>query len=262
MVAWRHTRKRIRYSDADVDDPDGVELDIAATSIQLSSNEEITSSSKTSVSNDCFHVSHSYTEFDDSSSPLLLAAARDDDETDESVVLDTVSSHSGDVVNSESFSDEGSESDPATISDRAEEQGNGMIAFFREAVLRLVEIKGTVGFSIKTFEDKRWTKKYHDPNPKNKCFGAKVIITLNNGKKITQQLERADAHPYGARPFKRINYIKKFRTLTDNIISRKESERFLKEVQNLKKLKNGQLDKLNIEINNKKIKRDKRKSIF
>ena len=116
--------------------------------------------------------------------------------------------------------------------------------------------------SIKTYEDKRWTKKYHDPNPKNKCFGAKVIITLNNGKKITQQLERADAHPYGARPFKRINYIKKFRTLTDNIISRKESERFLKEVQNLKKLKNGQLDKLNIEINNKKIKKNKRKSIF
>ena len=30
----------------------------------------------------------------------------------------------------------------------------------------------------------------------------------------------------------------------------------------VKKLKNGQLDKLNIEINNKKIKRNKRKSIF
>ena len=165
MVAWRHMRKRIRYSDANVDDPDGVELDIAATSIQLSSNEEITSPSKTSVSNDCFHVSPSYTEFDDSSSPLLLAAARDDDETDESVVLDTVSSHSGDVVNSESFSDEGSESDPATISDRAEEQGNGMIDFFREAVLRLVEIKGTVGFSIKTFEDLlKWGANLHCEN--------------------------------------------------------------------------------------------------
>jgi 2-methylcitrate dehydratase len=35
--------------------------------------------------------------------------------------------------------------------------------------------------SIKTFEDKKWTKKYHDPNPKNKSFGAKVIVTLNNG---------------------------------------------------------------------------------
>ena len=33
MVAWRRTRKRVRYSDANVDDPDGVELDIAVTSI-------------------------------------------------------------------------------------------------------------------------------------------------------------------------------------------------------------------------------------
>ena len=32
------------------------------------------------------------------------------------------------------------------------------------------------------------------------------------------------------------NYIKKFLTLTENIISKKESERFLKIVQNLKKL--------------------------
>jgi 2-methylcitrate dehydratase len=41
-------------------------------------------------------------------------------------------------------------------------------------------------------------KKYHDPNPKNKSFGAKVIVTLNNGKKIIEALDRADAHPYGA----------------------------------------------------------------
>ena len=38
--------------------------------------------------------------------------------------------------------------------------------------------------SIKTHEDKKWTRKYHDPNPKKKAFGAKVIITLKNGKKI------------------------------------------------------------------------------
>ena len=116
--------------------------------------------------------------------------------------------------------------------------------------------------SIKTHEDKKWTKKYHDPNPKNKSFGAKVIITLNNGKKITEELERADAHPYGARPFKRENYIKKFKILTDKILSKKESERFLKTVQNLKYLKNGQLNKLNIEVSNKKIKKNKKKSIF
>ena len=52
IVAWHRTRKWVRYSDANVDDPDGVELDITVTSIQPSSNEEITSSSKTSVFND------------------------------------------------------------------------------------------------------------------------------------------------------------------------------------------------------------------
>ncbi len=116
--------------------------------------------------------------------------------------------------------------------------------------------------SITTFEDKKWTKKYHDPNPKNKCFGAKVIVRLNNGKNITEKLERADAHPYGARPFKRENYIKKFKTLTDKILTNKESQRFLKVVQNLKKIKPGHLDKLNIVISNKKIKKNNKKSIF
>jgi len=116
--------------------------------------------------------------------------------------------------------------------------------------------------SITTHEDKKWTKKYHDPNPKNKCFGAKVVVTLNNGNKISEQLERADAHPYGARPFKRSNYIKKFRTLTDKMLAKKESERFLRVVQNLRKLKNGQLVKLNIEVSTKKIKRNKKKTIF
>ena len=116
--------------------------------------------------------------------------------------------------------------------------------------------------SIKTHEDKKWTKKYHDPNPKNKSFGAKIVVTLNNGKKIIEELDKADAHPYGARPFERRNYIKKFITLTKDIISKKESDRFLKTVQNLRKLKSGQLGRLNIEINKSKLKRNLRKAIF
>ena len=116
--------------------------------------------------------------------------------------------------------------------------------------------------SIKTHEDKKWTKKYHDPDPKKKSFGAKVVITLNNGKKIVQQLERADAHPHGKRPFKRNNYINKFKILTENIISKKESDRFLRDVQNLKELKNNQLTKLNIEVKKSYLKINNKMGIF
>ena len=116
--------------------------------------------------------------------------------------------------------------------------------------------------SIKTHEDKKWTKKYHDPNPKNKSFGAKVVVTLNNNKKIIEQLDKADAHPYGLRPFVRKNYINKFLTLTKNILSKKESDRFLKTVQNLTKLKSGQLNKLNIEIKSSNLKKNNKKGIF
>ena len=93
-------------------------------------------------------------------------------------------------------------------------------------------------------------------------FGAKVVVTLNNGKKIIEQLDRADAHPYGARPFKRKDYINKFLTLTNGILNKKESDRFLKIVQNLKNLKPGQLDKLNIEIKKSDLKRNLKKGIF
>jgi len=116
--------------------------------------------------------------------------------------------------------------------------------------------------SIKTHEDKKWTRKYHDPNPKNKSFGAKVVVTMKSGKKISEKLEKADAHPYGARPFQRKDYINKFKTLTDNIISRKESLRFIKTVQNLKKLKKGQLTKLNIEVSKKYLKKNNKIGIF
>ena len=116
--------------------------------------------------------------------------------------------------------------------------------------------------SIKTHEDKKWTKKYHDPKPKNKSFGAKTVVTLKNGRKIIESLNRADSHPYGARPFKRDNYINKFLVLTKNIISKKESDRFLITVQKLMKLKVGQLDKLNIEIKKTKLKRNYKKGIF
>ena len=101
---------------------------------------------------------------------------------------------------------------------------------------------------IVTRENKKWTKKYHDKDPKKKCFGGKVIIKMRNGSTISEEINVADAHPVGKRPFGRKEYINKFRTLTDGIITKKESERFLKLVQNLRKLKAKDLKGLNIEV--------------
>ncbi len=108
--------------------------------------------------------------------------------------------------------------------------------------------KSTVNLwrKIVTREHPKWTKKYHDPNPKNKCFGGKVIVKMKDGSSISEEINVADAHPSGRKPFKRDQYIQKFRTLTAGLITRKESERFLSTVQKLKKLK--ELSGLNIQV--------------
>ena len=86
---------------------------------------------------------------------------------------------------------------------------------------------------------------------------------MKDGSTISEEINVADAHPAGARPFERKQYIEKFKTLTQGIISKRESDRFLKIAQNLKNLQPGELKKLNIEVNKrlKKPKKSKR-SIF
>ena len=102
---------------------------------------------------------------------------------------------------------------------------------------------------ISTKEEKIWTKKYHDTDPKKKCFGGKVVIKMHDDSTITDQINVADAHPSGNKPFQRQQYIEKFNSLTDGLISKRESERFLSLVQNLKSLKSRDLNNLNLEVN-------------
>ena len=79
---------------------------------------------------------------------------------------------------------------------------------------------------IITKENPKWTKKYHNPDPNKRCFGGKVIIKMKSGSTISDEINVADAHPAGARPFKREQYIEKFKTLTKGIISNSESPSF------------------------------------
>ena len=71
---------------------------------------------------------------------------------------------------------------------------------------------------------------------------------MNDGSVISDELDLADAHPNGRKPFTRSNYIEKFKSLTDGVITISESRKFLKNVQNLKKLNSRDIQKLHIEV--------------
>ena len=98
---------------------------------------------------------------------------------------------------------------------------------------------------ISTTEDKEWTRRYHSHDPREKAFGARVVITLENGTIIEDEMAVANAHPLGAKPFTRTEYISKFKTLTDDILDRGESDRFLELVQRLADLSSAEVLALN-----------------
>ena len=109
---------------------------------------------------------------------------------------------------------------------------------------------------ISTEEDPAWTARYHDPDPNKRAFGGRIEITLKSGEKITDELAVANAHPAGARPFSRNNYIEKFKTLTRNIIDHKESNRFIKLIENLPDLNAKDISQLNVQLDEIKVKSD------
>ncbi len=99
---------------------------------------------------------------------------------------------------------------------------------------------------VTTQEDAEWTRRYHSNDPAEKAFGGRVEITLADGSTIADEIAVADAHPLGARPFAREDYIRKFRMLAAPVLEPAEIERFLETVQRLPELKGGELDGLNI----------------
>jgi 2-methylcitrate dehydratase len=86
---------------------------------------------------------------------------------------------------------------------------------------------------ISTVEDPDWTRRYHSDDPAEKAYGARAEVTLTNGDVITDELAVADAHPLGARPFGREQYIAKFTRLADGVVDLVERQRFLDAVQRI-----------------------------
>ncbi|MCS6986234.1 MAG: MmgE/PrpD family protein [Sphingomonadaceae bacterium] len=94
----------------------------------------------------------------------------------------------------------------------------------------------TLWHKIRTEEDPAWTARYHDPDPARRAFGGHVVVTLADGTVIEDELAVADAHPAGARPFARPQYIEKFRTLAHGIVEPAEQDRFLALIERLPEL--------------------------
>jgi 2-methylcitrate dehydratase len=100
---------------------------------------------------------------------------------------------------------------------------------------------------ISTCEDPEWTRRYHSSDPREKAFGGRVEIQFKNGDTLVDELAVANAHSLGARPFERKDYIRKFETLTQGIVSDAERNRFLDCVQSLRKLDAAKLRDLNVQ---------------
>jgi 2-methylcitrate dehydratase len=105
---------------------------------------------------------------------------------------------------------------------------------------------------------------YHDPDPNKKRFGGRVEIIFKNGEKLVDELGVANAHPAGAKPFKRADYINKFDTLTSEIITKEERNRFITLCESLPELTAAQVQELNVQIPLEKLTQNKRdnKGIF
>ncbi|MPS75972.1 MAG: MmgE/PrpD family protein [Microbacterium sp.] len=99
---------------------------------------------------------------------------------------------------------------------------------------------------ITTAEDPEWTRRYHSEDPDEKAFGGRVEIRLTDGSTVVDEIAVADAHPLGARPFARADYIAKFRLLAEPVLEPAEIDRFLELVQRLPELTAAEVAELSI----------------
>ncbi len=98
---------------------------------------------------------------------------------------------------------------------------------------------------VATVEDPKWTRRYHAADPAEKAFGGRVVVVLDGGRTVAEEIAVADAHPLGARPFGRRDYLEKFTTLAEEIVPRPEQERFLAAATRLTELGARELAALN-----------------
>ncbi len=101
---------------------------------------------------------------------------------------------------------------------------------------------------VSTVEDPEWTRRYHSTDPAQKAFGGRVVITFVDGSVMEDEIAVADAHPLGARPFEREQYVEKFRTLASGIVEPDEQDRFLSLTERIGELTPDDVAQLNVVV--------------
>ncbi|ROQ38599.1 2-methylcitrate dehydratase [Frondihabitans sp. PhB188] len=100
--------------------------------------------------------------------------------------------------------------------------------------------------SISTVEDPEWTRRYHSLDPAEQAFGGRIEIRLRNSETVVDEIAVADAHPLGARPFGRADYVAKFRSLADGVLEPATVDAFLDLAQRLPELSADDLSGLSV----------------
>jgi len=101
---------------------------------------------------------------------------------------------------------------------------------------------------VRTVEDLEWSRRYLALDPRTRAFGGRVEIEFEDGTRIVEEIAVPDAHPNGARPFGRTQYLEKFRQLSEDVITERERERFLDDVQQLNQLTTAELASLTFSV--------------
>ncbi len=101
---------------------------------------------------------------------------------------------------------------------------------------------------VRTVEEPAWTVRYHSADPAVKAFGGRMVIRMKDGREVADEMAVANAHTLGATPWRRADYLRKFRTLTEGLLDAAEAARFLDVAQRLPTLRADELSGLTITL--------------
>lgn len=115
---------------------------------------------------------------------------------------------------------------------------------------------------ISTEEAPEWTARYHASDPAEKAFGGELVVTFADGAQLAEEIAVANAHPLGARPFARPQYVDKFQTIAGDAVGEAERRRFLEAAEGLADIAAGDLARLNVEATATELTSNPSKGIF